>query len=259
MGTAYALQHATRDNVDGGKNRVSAPIVNLLNSLFETFSTVVIPFEGEMPWETVIYERERLYEEVWSTPVREVAKTYGISDVALGKICRRLGVPMPGRGYWARKNAGQDIKREPLRPLREGQPSSHRVQRYKDPIDDIEIGDEAKALLAQEDEDVYQVIVPDILPDKPHPLIKRFAGTLRKSQKKRDTLLLDRECLDIKATGDALERALRIAHSILLALDKRGFDVEVTQPKKPINREYYGRREVTPSKTTVHILGSAVE
>jgi len=31
---------------------------------------------------TEIYEREKLYEEVWNEPVRVVAKRYGVSDVA---------------------------------------------------------------------------------------------------------------------------------------------------------------------------------
>lgn len=47
--------------------------------------------------------REDLYELVWSKPITELAKDFGLSDVALAKRCRRLGVPVPGRGYWARR------------------------------------------------------------------------------------------------------------------------------------------------------------
>ena len=32
----------------------------------------------------------------------EVAKELGISDVAVGKLCARLQVPKPPRGYWKR-------------------------------------------------------------------------------------------------------------------------------------------------------------
>ena len=66
-----------------------------------------------MPWETIIYKRSDLYRQVWEQPVLKVAKTYGISDVALAKICRKLNVPLPGRGYWARKAAGQQIEPAP--------------------------------------------------------------------------------------------------------------------------------------------------
>jgi len=51
---------------------------------------------------TKIYEREKLYEEVWKEPVLVVADRYGVSNVALAKACRKLAVPLPPRGYWAR-------------------------------------------------------------------------------------------------------------------------------------------------------------
>ena len=45
---------------------------------------------------------QQLYEQVWQQPVSKLALTYGISHVALAKVCRRLKVPLPGRGYWAK-------------------------------------------------------------------------------------------------------------------------------------------------------------
>lgn len=36
------------------------------------------------------YDRKVLYNQVWSQPVQEVAKSYGISGVRLGKVCRTL-------------------------------------------------------------------------------------------------------------------------------------------------------------------------
>jgi hypothetical protein len=64
--------------------------------------------------------REDLYELAWSKPISELAKDFGISDVGLAKRCRRLGVPLPGRGYWARIDAGQKPYRPKL-PQRESQ------------------------------------------------------------------------------------------------------------------------------------------
>ena len=64
------------------------------------------------------YNRERLYEEVWSEPVLAVAKKYGLSDVGLAKICKKLNVPRPGLGYWAKKAAAKPVgKPPPLSPL----------------------------------------------------------------------------------------------------------------------------------------------
>lgn len=66
------------------------------------------------------YDRATLYEQVWSQPVQEVAKTYGISGVRLGKVCRILEVPVPPRGYWARVRSGYTVRRPALPKLKEG-------------------------------------------------------------------------------------------------------------------------------------------
>src|ERR1700722_9092027 len=72
--------------------------------------------------ERLTLSREDLYELAWSKPISELAKDFGISDVGLAKRCRRLGVPLPGRGYWARIDAGQ----KPYRPkLPQPEPQRH--------------------------------------------------------------------------------------------------------------------------------------
>ena len=60
------------------------------------------------------YEREKLYKEVWDEPVSTVAKRYCVSDVAIRKICKSMDIPVPPRGYWAKKRAGQKVRKEPL-------------------------------------------------------------------------------------------------------------------------------------------------
>jgi len=45
------------------------------------------------------YKRETLYEEVWSQPLLEVARHYGVSDVAIAKTCRKMHIPLPGRKH----------------------------------------------------------------------------------------------------------------------------------------------------------------
>ena len=65
------------------------------------------------------YDRERVYDEVWSDPTRRVAARYGVSDAMLWKVCRQLQVAKPPRGYWAKKRAGKPVPRRPtLKPLR---------------------------------------------------------------------------------------------------------------------------------------------
>lgn len=65
------------------------------------------------------YDREQLYRQVWEQPMQKLAKEYGISDVALSKTCRKLLVPVPGRGFWAKKDAGVPLPKRPKLPALE--------------------------------------------------------------------------------------------------------------------------------------------
>jgi DNA-binding transcriptional ArsR family regulator len=63
------------------------------------------------------YNREELYKGVWSQPIQRLAAAYGLSDVGLGKVCRKLRIPLPGRGYWNKKNAGKPVGTRPPLPF----------------------------------------------------------------------------------------------------------------------------------------------
>lgn len=60
--------------------------------------------------------REQLHRLVWSMPMQRLAKQVGISDVAIAKHCRKLGIPVPQRGYWNKLNAGHKVVRIELPP-----------------------------------------------------------------------------------------------------------------------------------------------
>jgi hypothetical protein len=62
------------------------------------------------------YSRERLYEQVWASPMRSLARAYGVSDSALRKACCRLLVPVPPRGYWNKFAAGRELPTRPNLP-----------------------------------------------------------------------------------------------------------------------------------------------
>jgi hypothetical protein len=60
------------------------------------------------------WNRVELYNEVWDQPLVKLSRKYGISDVRLGKVCRKLQIPHPGRGYWAKRAVGQTVEPVPL-------------------------------------------------------------------------------------------------------------------------------------------------
>jgi hypothetical protein len=45
------------------------------------------------------FARKELYDLVWSQPMRTVAASVGISDVALAKHCKKANIPVPTRGH----------------------------------------------------------------------------------------------------------------------------------------------------------------
>jgi AcrR family transcriptional regulator len=62
----------------------------------------------------IALSRKDLYQRVWSEPLRIVAKELGLTGSALAKICDRLLVPYPPRGYWVKLNAGKALARASL-------------------------------------------------------------------------------------------------------------------------------------------------
>jgi hypothetical protein len=65
------------------------------------------------------WSREALYKEVWAEPVTTVAKRYGVSGNAIAKVCKKLRIPQPGRGYWAKKEHGYSVRQVALPLMKE--------------------------------------------------------------------------------------------------------------------------------------------
>jgi len=65
--------------------------------------------------------RAELYERVWSEPVESLGEQWCLSGRGLARACKRLRVPVPPRGYWARVKAGQQVRRPTLPALPSGQ------------------------------------------------------------------------------------------------------------------------------------------
>ncbi|WP_449465655.1 hypothetical protein [Stenotrophomonas humi] len=55
------------------------------------------------------FSRKAFFDLMWSKPIKDIAPDFGISDVALAKFCRKNEIPLPGRGYWAKLQAGKPV------------------------------------------------------------------------------------------------------------------------------------------------------
>jgi hypothetical protein len=65
------------------------------------------------------YSRQELYHLIWSTPASKLAPDFGLSDVAIAKRCKKLNIPRPSVGYWAKVAADQTPPKPPLPPTDE--------------------------------------------------------------------------------------------------------------------------------------------
>ena len=49
--------------------------------------------------------KEELQKLIWTTPTKEIAKSFGVSDKAIEKWCRCYELEKPPRGYWQKKKS----------------------------------------------------------------------------------------------------------------------------------------------------------
>ncbi|MHC5150401.1 hypothetical protein [Stenotrophomonas rhizophila] len=87
-----------------------------------------------------VYTRSEFYDLLWSAPASKLAKDLGISDVALGKVAKRHGIPAPERGYWAKVAAGKRAVKKKLPPRGLGQSDSIHVGREQARIHSSAVG-----------------------------------------------------------------------------------------------------------------------
>lgn len=79
-------------------------------------------------------------------PISKLCQEYGLSDNGLRKVCRRLGVPVPERGYWAKLAAGKARERPKL-PALAGKPVSETVTTRDEAAPSLAMRSETKAVL----------------------------------------------------------------------------------------------------------------
>lgn len=202
-------------------------------------------------------DREALYQEVWADPVTVVAERYGLSDVGLAKICRKLAIPLPSRGYWAKVKAGRVMKKVPLPPLKSGGTIIAPLKKL--PTEVVEAKQETKQKAGTVRKAAGKVEVPEEL-TTPHPLIKAAAKRLKQKDGWLDPKgirAVPEEVLNIQVTKSSLDRALRIADTLLKRLAEIGVTAEIDSEHKYTKLEIQG--VLIPFAITEHVARSRHE
>ena len=166
--------------------------------------------------------REELYELVWSEPMVRLARRFTITDVALAKTCKRMGIPVPPRGYWRRKETGYRVGRPALPPLKLGMTTDVELQ-LREPADGtLAPNPDVEAQRAFEARPENRIVVAQRLAS-PHPLVERTRLALALAKPGPDGCLDSArgDGVDIRVTPKLLPRALRIMDALVKAVEAR--------------------------------------
>jgi hypothetical protein len=177
--------------------------------------------------------RQTLYDLLWSKPKTEVAKSLGISDVALGKICGKADVPVPPRGYWAARAAGKRVIKISLPPRGLGKSDTVSIGRdagwyYPNvPIGELPpppvFPESMQEVVQKVRKLVGKVSVPRTL-EKVHPLIAKL---LEQDEERKRKVAEHSYVWDTpKFESSPAKRRLRLINTIFLAVARAGFRPE---------------------------------
>jgi len=177
--------------------------------------------------------REELYAQVWAEPMSKLAKRYGLSDRGLAKTCARMGIPVPGRGYWAKVQSGQVPPQAKLPKIKAGQRSTVVLNKRGHILEETKEYQNVEEYIESEINSENQIFVPDELID-PLPLIEKTAKSLRGAGADDHGMVSPRakHCLDIRIGKESIDRAARIMDTLIKALDARDIELIYTEDKE---------------------------
>lgn len=168
----------------------------------------------------MLIPREKLYEEVWAEPMLAVAARYEVSSSFLGRICRRMKVPCPPRGYWAKKSAGRKPRIPPLPAPEPGDELGWvrgwgQAPREPYPEPSLQITPKGRNR-------------PVPLPKGLHPLLIGAEAKLLEAREGYNTYLKPSKRLlpDLYVTKAALPHALDMANRFFRFLGEQGYRVD---------------------------------
>ena len=182
------------------------------------------------PHEFITISRQELYEKVWTTPTVILAKDYGISDVALAKICKKHQIPKPPLGYWARVATGKKVVHKPLPAIADPQLQQIRIRKRPEGVGEERLGPVTKTALAAEKAEANRIHVSSQL-ESPHPLVERTLKSLQSTAKHELGLVRPKakQCLDIVVSRPNIDRAMVIMDALVKALEGRGYPISVRE------------------------------
>lgn len=178
--------------------------------------------------------RKELYQMVWSKPVTKWSKEFGLSDVGFAKICKKMKVPLPGRGYWAMVQKGLKLNRPVLKPIHDPNQSVVEIRKRVSGAVKSNSTDEDDPLVLFEKLPKNKIIVPERL-HSPHSLVKTTVASLKSRGVDKYGRIMTHglSCLNVRVSKALLPRAFRIMNTIIKELEKREMKIFIKERGYP--------------------------
>lgn len=184
--------------------------------------------------------RKDLYDLVWSKPMVEIAKEYGFSDRGLAKLCERNSIPVPSRGYWAKKQAGKKVSKAPFLALDDEASETQILIRKATSVKSLikekaeentsVIPEPIQQAMAQEKLNHNEIKVSKAL-HNPHPIVKSWIKSAEDERERNKRYPNFNWGEPITALD---RRKWRLCSSLFGALEKRGFKIsEIVERGRP--------------------------
>lgn len=203
--------------------------------------------------------REELYALVWAEPMLRVGERFKVSSSYLARICKRMNVPRPERGYWAKLAVGK----APNRPsLPDALPGDESVWAREGEYPDVRRSLPRTRRATRKS----RVKITRI---GPHELIHGAKEFFEASRYKTESGYLKpdkKNLVDLIITKENLEKGLAFAERLFSEFEKSGYRVvlvpkgenfcraKVDEHEIPRHREY--DRNWSPWRCTVVYIGS---
>lgn len=167
------------------------------------------------------FTRSEFYELVWSKPMTHLAKDFGLSDVALHKICRKHDVPSPPVGWWAKHAAGHKVKRIPLPEQKAGISNTISISggEFRNEPDSVAQSREDARIRASGFDPEADMVE--------HPLVAQSMAKLRKAKPDATGLvrLSQAGLIDIEIAPESIDRIELALNRIVGAARAQGFEL----------------------------------
>lgn len=180
--------------------------------------------------------RDELYGMMWEKPAIAVAKDLSVSCSILTRVCRKLRVPKPPLGYWAKVAHGQKPRKPPLPALKPREKSDWKINRANSEGQRAAVLRSKLPPLLETAPETKQWLEEEL---KEHPWVRKTRMSLkgvRPTHEGRCQPKFDLPHLSIDTTKPEQERALSFMNRLIHLCEREGILVGPDKtPPKPRN------------------------